>query len=816
MDKPLRFYKPKAPLPVAVISTEPAFRKEDGFLIRVGRGVKAGQFTQGSTFGPFPPSELPHKLAQVEAQLRAEGYLPSGESGFAEAFASGVAVRRARAALRAGWRGDRRVVDTLLASLPAAVDDVCAILDALGRIGDPRAIPAIRPYAERKLLSRRRSAVEALRNLGDSPGLEQARQRTLAELPEAVRTNDPEALFAAIQTIDAQRQAWTCDLLYEVDSAPATAAVRRVLAGLTLDRPFVWRYVKSILRRAELRNDFAVWGEISHRVERFAGHGTKAMVKSGYDGQSREVTVLSPQTQNYMRRAAWRHLRRLARYRPELYPAAAAEALIHYTEKDAAAPRGKYGPFATCYLLHQILWGGGSRFRLQKKSLRFQVVSSKHAKPPPSVREESHPELWDAQPKAYLRVLAGATLPEVQEFAYRAITQRHPGLLAGLSLAELTPLLDSPFEPLVTTVLGLLENRPDVDWSVTLKLARHALPAARELGRKLLRRTCDEWLSDPRRTLDLLRIEDPELALAAAAIAVEVLASRPEARRALAPVFLGALRATKEVPPDEDAPFAGDGFEAVARVCREALREELAALLDGPALCAMIRDCGTSSKIVAGELLAHTRSPLDLRTLIGVARHRLAAVRSAAIRLLESARWEDASPLFALLDCEWPDVRATATRLLRGTNDLARALDLVDSNFGDVQRFAIETIRGSKHDPSIVFRLAEHPGTQVRSFAAELAVESLPDGAEALERVRGLCRSALLDVWPRLPLKRRVVELLRSRGSRDVAQAEIALSLLEEFVGTQGRADREDVLDAIVRIKMAQPEARSPVTLPKG
>src|SRR5262249_24109042 len=100
---------------------------------------------------------------------------------------AGCAARRPGAATRLGWRRPVEAVGPLLDALTRAVDDMCSILDALGAIGDPRAIPAARIYATRKLLSRRRSAVEALRNLGDQEGLAEATARARLQLPVAMR-----------------------------------------------------------------------------------------------------------------------------------------------------------------------------------------------------------------------------------------------------------------------------------------------------------------------------------------------------------------------------------------------------------------------------------------------------------------------------------------------------------------------------------------------------------------------------------------------------------------------------------------------------
>src|SRR5262249_2509018 len=142
--------------------------------------------------------------------------------------------------------------------------ETCAILDALGAIGDKRAAPVLREYAERKLLSRRRSAVEALRNLGDDEGLDAARRRALDRLPPALQSllqsldeedDEPEAvekLSQAVRPLDLQAAGLALDTLYELATPLPVVAVRRLLREVRFDQANVWRYVKSVFKRAIL------------------------------------------------------------------------------------------------------------------------------------------------------------------------------------------------------------------------------------------------------------------------------------------------------------------------------------------------------------------------------------------------------------------------------------------------------------------------------------------------------------------------------------------------------------------------------------
>ncbi len=159
------------------------------------------------------------------------------------------------------------------------MDDACAIIDALGAIGDKRAIPAVRPYASRTLLSRRRSGVEALRNLGDDEGLAAAVARAREQLPQPVRAafdavtmqNESdagiEALARAVKVLDAQHQGLALDTLYEIGTPAAVAAVLSVLDKLEFARPYFWRYIKSIYKRSQLRHDPVIFGWLSHAIE---------------------------------------------------------------------------------------------------------------------------------------------------------------------------------------------------------------------------------------------------------------------------------------------------------------------------------------------------------------------------------------------------------------------------------------------------------------------------------------------------------------------------------------------------------------------
>ncbi|MGL4465165.1 MAG: HEAT repeat domain-containing protein, partial [Planctomycetia bacterium] len=158
---------------------------------------------------------------------------------------------RARTALRLGRRRLGQAVEPLLAAAATAVDDVCSIMDSLGAIGDVRAVPYLRQQAARSLLSRRRSAVEALRRIGDTESVADVDKKSLERLPapiaDAVRNGSLQNLqTAAVEFLmkEPKQAGLLWDGLYEQASDVALEFVRAGLKDGPFAVPFVWRYVK--------------------------------------------------------------------------------------------------------------------------------------------------------------------------------------------------------------------------------------------------------------------------------------------------------------------------------------------------------------------------------------------------------------------------------------------------------------------------------------------------------------------------------------------------------------------------------------------
>jgi hypothetical protein len=683
----------------------------------------------------------------------------------------------------------------------------------------------LRDYAARKLLSRRRSAVEALRALGDVEGLDAATARAVEQLPAPLREafeagREGPALAQAVLALEPQYRGLSLDLLYEINTPDTRAAALLVLDALSIEEPYAGRYVKSLYNRSMLRHDAEVFGRLARLIEARArgSKGTEAALKSGYDGVSRLTPVFRRQTQAYARRLGWRYLANLAKHRPALYPHAAAEAVASYTTDDPEEPEGLRGAFARCYLWQRVLHGRGTRFRFDARRLVFRFRDAKSAKAPTNLREESWPELWDAQPSAYLRILGSAQLPEAHAFACRALKARHPGLLQSATLGQVLPMLRAPYPETVSLGVAELERRFDPDrpdLPLLDQLLASDIPEARELGRRWLRLSATVWTRDQEWILVFLAFPDAETASAAGELAVPSLRDNPAMRRALAIRLLDRLRAP------EPSPGAHDVY---ARLAAEALAEETSALLSVPELLAFCATGTPPLQALAGRLLAgrpEAAAHLGLEGLLALANHEVVSVREAGHALLQNdpdAFRADPSPLFLLVESDWPDTRALAFEILRrrlGYEALGfeGLVGLLDSNRPDVREVgrSLAKEHADRLDLRLLARrMSEHHEPDMRRFALDLAVGHLPDGAETLSGVAWFLRSALLELQPDRLLKRRVIDFLLARGRRDPVQAEVAARLLAETARMGVRSDAEHALEAIARLRLDWPGLKLP------
>jgi hypothetical protein len=829
----LRLFNPDGPDRIAVLRAEPAWSAEERFMLLVSRGASRTKLGKAVLLGPFDSAELESRMKAEAASLRNEGFLPAGLEAMTSALKAGTARTRALSAQRLGWRKEKDAVPALLAAFTVAGFERSSLLDALGLIGDPRALPLARQEAEKKLLSRRRSGVEALRNLGDTEGLAKARTRALERLPEALRQaaaadqSGPQ-IEPALTALPPRDLGLALDTLYELGTERTAAAVREALTSIDIEAPHVWRYVKSILKRSLLRRDAGVFGLLAYRIERTARKtaGTETELKSGLDGVTRKSPVFRRGTQHYMMRLCWRHLRLLARYEPGLYAATAAEVLVHYRPSDASEPSSLTGSLASCHLFHQILRGRSSRFELVRSSLSFRYRSKKAASPT-EAREESFPELWDSSPRAFVHLLANAHLREVHDFALAAVNRAHRHAIEEADHTDIVAFLSAPHEGTVELGLTELSRRFDPaapDLGLLRALAADGRPTVRELALQWLEASAAVWSSDAETLISLLGARDAMVRDAVARLASpELAAAEPALRQTLAERF------SKVLLLPESVPGAHDGFALVAT---QALLSELAPLFPLEQLIVLLATGSSGARSVAGALLGWHVEALDsigLTRLAVLGSHEVASLRESVRSLLRralSTLKEDPSPLFTLVESSWKDSRDFAIGLLR--EELApslgteTALGFLDSTRKDVQALGrhllhrdLDSIDANKKT-EIVVRLAQHPHGGVRRTAMEILLKQPPGEISLGPEILALLRSVLFDVKADRISKKGALSILHSTGVRDEKDARAASALLADFAGTEGKQDFELTITALAAIRLAFPGIPSPLRLLTG
>jgi len=827
---PTRLFRPQGTHRVAMVSVEPSNTFPDRVMVHVARGATHTTLAQTALYGPMTPEEARERVAREVQQLRTEGFGASGLQAIDDLKSSKARVR-ALAAQRLGWLREALAVEPLLALAEKPGKEQSSVLDALGMIGDARAIPVARTEAQRKLLSRRRSGVEALRALGDGQGLAEATARATDRLPEAVRaallsdgTEDVVAqrLVEALQATPLKDRGLALDTLYEIGRPVCTRAVLDTLGASTLGAPFVWRYAKSIFKRSMLRFDLAAFGMLAHRIDREGrvGTGTRAELKSGYDGAVKSTLVFGRQTRQYVRRRSWRWLRRLAAWRPDLYASATAEAIVHYTAEDEQTPSGRFGAYASCYLLHRVLWGQSPRYRVLSGSLRFRREPNAPVVPPEGAREESFPELWDRSPVAYLRLLGGSRLVVVQEFAFAALTSRHRVVLETASPGQVLGLLDAPYEPTVQLAIEELRRRFDParpDWTLLAALLADARPLVRSLGLEWLEPTSAQWARDPDAIALLLGRARPEVSDTVARLAVQSLASAPAAARESVAERLFAL--LHEGEPQADA------HQPEARVLMQALLPDLLALgLSFETLSTAIDTGSNALRAVAAAVAARLQGALDelgVPRVVAMAKHEVQFVRDAAFQLLEQDVQRFAAdpwPLLAIAESPWTDGRRRAVELVRLLDlthlPLDAIFEIVDSSREELQGLGRELLMRARDrwDPAqVVPRLLEHPQPGMRPFTLTLAEAYVTGEVARLPAAPAFFRAVLLDLQPRRAVKQQAIALLLASGLRGIEEARDAAHVLGAMLHTKIRFDFEDAMEALAYLQLAFPELSSPL-----
>ncbi|MEZ4327519.1 MAG: hypothetical protein R3B40_20025 [Polyangiales bacterium] len=823
---------------VAVVSVEPAGGAVPRFTVRVARGSHLSKLDTGTNYGPYPEDDVSAATSALLETLRDEGFTETLDIDLILALSSDSAQQRGRAAVRLGWRRPPAALGALLrAAQDTKRPDHAVIVDALGLYGDPVAIPLARELASKQQLARRRSGAEALRNLGDEEGLAGALVASLARLPDTVAAvlSDvdesvvtPETVQRVLQAVDnPNKVGLVADLMYERGSPLGRAVALRIAATADLGAQHVWRYIKSLFKRTLLRDDPIAFARVAHAIERASqsSTGCYATVKSGLHGKPHPTRIFGPKTQRYVLRAAWRHLRRLARYRPDAYVRAAATLLVAYGPADERRRRG-HADDAGAFLFHRILHARDERWSVRWHTLLHVLEPGGHehvdAAADVPARREAFPALWDAAPESFVRLLLRAAWPDVVDFAAHGLA-RHPAVLRELDAPTVVEIVERRHRAVSDVALEVLAARwsdalaAGPAWEVLAAVHERPgplSPALEALGAAWLEQSHSQWVTDPDACLRWLSGTSP-LARHAADVAVRAWSKSDVAtRRPIATAVVSVLATAASTVPDGDA----DALTTLGAAALGGLRAELDEQLDTTTLVAWLASGVQTVRTTAARLLADRPAAvqtLGVRRIGDLAGESHVLLRRCAHALLRAARSEfasDPSVLVELTESSWVDTQDCAFELLGsfdvevlGLDGVIGLCDSINPRTQAAARALVEQHFASLPTEALLFRLAEHPSAPMRRFAFELIEGHLRAGAVPLMRIEGFVRACLMDPAPDRELKRRLIAFLATRGEADEGQAEVVAKLLARSLRTRTDYDFQRITHALAKLSDRYP-----------
>lgn len=215
--------------------------------------------------------------------------------------------------------------------------------------------------------------------------------------------------------------------LYEAGDEPGHSALLEIFGKAPLVYG-AWKAMKKIMKLAEARFDSAMFGVLAHRFD---------SARAGEEGGE-----ISTATLVYLKRRAWRFLRKLGRVLPELYPAFAVEVLRHY---------GPGFAFSQSWVANQI-WGHQALIGKGRNHLRG---------PPAKLEQRYLDEALKKSAAPLLFLLESCQHDDVAAFAIRSLERDFPAELAKVNPESLARLGARPLVPIQDFVLKVLLETPD-------------------------------------------------------------------------------------------------------------------------------------------------------------------------------------------------------------------------------------------------------------------------------------------------------------------------------------------------------------------
>ena len=818
------------------------------------RHGRAGQALRDGTQTALPVSlaEAERVLARLLDEKRAQGFVQTRQVGatltdISTASDRASAISQARSA-REQPVADARAWLLEMLSAPTRWKQSCWTLGRLAwRVGELRLRPAARPLMEHGLPRRRKpletySVAWALGRCGDPSALDTlARLRADARQPESVRRIATHSAFMLLDDaqrgLEAQRlrsalpfgvartlgtdewvsalEAWLggddprryalLESLYVIAWLDRSrgAPIRSALLDALQKAPFAppaLRYIRRVFKLAEHRGDPDVFGLLTRRfsVEPSQTQSQRAAANR-QSAADRPVSGLawSEGTARYMKRRAWRWLRRLGADGSSEYVAMAAGVVLAMTNADLGTEIAEGG--AAYPETYTVAWG---RFWALGHILsdnhhtrvgdRRALLWGRQSVPMRAPRAEAFATLWDAHPLALLSLLKRSRCRPVHTFAATALLGNRSAW-SQLDADDITDLLSRPYPETVALATDIAIARydprhPNRGWVRALAQAPHA--RARETAHGWIRSHLGFFLREPAFVAALATSVHPDTRR----FLQDVLRHAPlseDEKRSVATHLIAAIEALDGSETDARA-RVDDAIETLVRACRPLL-----ARWDLTDLHRLIKSPSAAAQRVAGLILEdHTADAGSLpESLIADAMTaddsgcRAAGVRRFG-RLSDLVLRERHTVLLHLAAQGDAEVRAALTPVIKrlafghrvfAHSMLSSLIEILRQPEPDEGRHAstVRLLRDAlgdalaKADSDAVWRLLQSPSGAAVELGAELMQSRIDPAALSVEQIVGLTGHEALCV------RRSAWEMCRGQIRRLEAEMAVAIGLLE-------------------------------------
>ena len=201
-----------------------------------------------------------------------------------------------------------------------------------------------------------------------------------------------------------------------------------------------WRALKHIYKAAEASNDYQITGEISARFD------------TASDQEFSKATLV------YMRRRAWRHLRKLGESLPVCYP----DAVIHYL---AAYPDDTQ--WSSTWVANHIFHHQSKKYGIS----RFQTISGHNNR----LKNRAFADVWKRSPEPLLRLLNMARSEFIRGYACEALKHDFNVILREVEPRWIVDLAALPVASAAIDgfIIWLLQNSPKLEQHQFRRLGLH-------------------------------------------------------------------------------------------------------------------------------------------------------------------------------------------------------------------------------------------------------------------------------------------------------------------------------------------------------